>query len=133
MESRGSAARGAVRHHLRADSSVTVVVDAAFREDCALLGLDPDKLVTPNRQLHAPETYELWHRYAAAWDVFTRCRTQWVWVPVGMAAPMRVGLDYSAVNVLLDVAGLRGKKRRSAWWAIQVLEDEALEVFYSRR
>jgi hypothetical protein len=50
-----------------------------------------------------------------------------------MAAPMRVGLDYSAVDVLLDVAGLRGKKRRSAWWAIQVMEDEALAVFNSRR
>lgn len=108
-------------------------MDAAFREDCALLGLDPDKLIPPKRQTHTPEDFELWPWFADAWDVFTRCRNQWVWVGGGMAPAVRAALNYSAVGEVMRGMGLSASKCKAAWSAIHILEDEALTVFNSRR
>lgn len=111
-------------------------MDDDFRQQCALLGLDPNRLIPPERQTTQPENAELWPWYLSAWRVFWACQTQWVWVGGGMGAPVRCGLNYAGVQCVMDAElgaeQLRGKKARQAWWALRVMEVEALQVYSER-
>lgn len=101
-------------------------MDAAFRQECALLGLDPDRLIPPKQQTHAPTHVELYPWFANAWSVFARCATQWQWLTPAMGAPLCVGLNYAGVHTQMEC--IKPKKREPVWWAIRVMEAEVLAI-----
>lgn len=81
----------------------------------------------PELQKDREDDFELWPEHWAAWEVFLSCRTQWR-ILVGMGGIQYQGLDYPALESAMRMLGLKGKKRREAFWQLQVLEDEALDV-----
>lgn len=71
---------------------------------------------------------EVWPDNWQAVMVFRALSTQW---RAGMSG--RTGLDYSAIPPVLDLQGIRKPKhRREIFEAIQVMESEALSVFFER-
>lgn len=106
-------------------------MDDQLRTDCAVLKIDLDQLIPPQRQSTTPTEYELCPEFAHAWNAFTACQTQWRWVSVGMGKPVRTGLDRTALLATLQLQQVRQRHWPQVLQAVAVLEDEALSV-YSR-
>lgn len=70
------------------------------------------------------DSIELWATNAQSFSVFEAMGTQW---RMGMAGA--TGLDYQALPVVLEMAGLKKRKDRLAIFAdLRVMEREALRT-----
>ena len=65
--------------------------------------------------------FEVWADNWVPYRIFAQACTQWRYGPGGPT-----GLDYTAVKWLMDIGKLRKKERADALYAIQVMEDSAL-------
>lgn len=75
------------------------------------------------------EEVELWAINEPSFVVFDSLSTQW---RVGMNGP--TGLDYAAVPPVLDLLGIKGRKRRrDVFEDLRVLEREALATMREAR
>ncbi|WP_238591840.1 DUF1799 domain-containing protein [Pseudomonas abietaniphila] len=75
------------------------------------------------------EAVELWAINYQSFSVFEAMGTQW---RMGMGGA--TGLDYQALPVVLDMAGLRKRKDRSAVFAdLRIMEREALRAMADNR
>lgn len=72
----------------------------------------------------APEAFEIMGPNAAALRAWLACETQWR-VAAGMGGIVWLGLDYSAVDVVLR----RGGFADGVFADLMVMETEALSVF----
>jgi hypothetical protein len=96
------------------------------------LGIDPDKLIPPAQQLDRPTDYDLWPEHWMVWEVYLGCRTQWrkSVVTVGMGRQMLIwdGLDYGAVEVVMNRYEVPQEQRSEVFAQLQVLEQETLVI-----
>lgn len=69
------------------------------------------------------ELYPDVNQWMGIWEA---CRTQWR-VVAGMGGAVYVGLDYPAVQLVLDLE-VPKPDQRDTWWALRIIEREALEV-----
>lgn len=69
----------------------------------------------------APAAIELWPENEDAFLLFCQMGTQW---RVGMGGP--VGLDYAALPVVMDMAGIDAAARPLLFEAVRVMENAAL-------
>jgi len=67
---------------------------------------------------------EVWPENEQALQVFSELMTQW---RIGMGGP--TGLDYAALPVVMDFAGIAPPDRAQLFDAVRVMESEALRVF----
>jgi hypothetical protein len=75
------------------------------------------------------DSIELWATNAQSFAVFESMGTQW---RMGMAGA--TGLDYQALPVVLEMAGLKKRKVRAAIFAdLRVMEREALRTMAYNR
>ena len=74
------------------------------------------------------EELYLWPCNALVWGLFMRLQTQW---RVGMSGA--TGLDYAAVRVVMDLAGVGKKRRQEVFAGIQACERATLEIWNDRR
>lgn len=75
------------------------------------------------------DSIELWATNAKSFSVFEAMGTQW---RMGMAGA--TGLDYQALPVVLEMAGLKKRKDRTAIFAdLRVMEREALRTMADNR
>lgn len=58
--------------------------------------------------------------------IFEMCRTQWR-IVAGAGGALYVGLDYPAVQLVLDLE-VPAEDHRATWEALRIIEREALEV-----
>lgn len=72
-------------------------------------------------------TLEVWPENWIPYKVFSEVSTQWRVGPGG-----RVGLDYLAVNWLMNLTKIKQKKRFEILKAIQVMEYSALKIMSKR-
>lgn len=103
------------------------MVDDELRGQCALLGIDPDRIVPRERQITERPDFELWPEHWPAWMVFLGCSTQWDW-----EQGQRTGLNYSRVEIVASRYGVKKKRRDEVFQQVQVLEREALKVWKSQ-
>ena len=61
-------------------------------------------------------------------QVFMALQTQW---RVGMNGA--TGLDYAALPAVLDLCAVRRKQRPDVFWALRVMEGEALRLWAAQR
>jgi hypothetical protein len=64
----------------------------------------------------------LWPCHQQAWQVFLACQTQW---RVGLQGA--TGLDYGAVRVVMDMAGVGRQQRAQVFGAVRVCEAQVLD------
>lgn len=98
-----------------------------MRSDCAMLGIDPDRLIPPQLQRERPEDFELWPEHQEAWNVYLGCSTQWR-VAVGMGGAYWEGLDYSGVDVVMRRYKVPRNRQDVVFGQVQVLEDEEKQI-----
>jgi Phage related hypothetical protein (DUF1799) len=96
------------------------VVDAELLQDCAVLGLELDRLVDPAKQPQ-PLDYALWPEHAVAWRVFVACESQWCLV-LGMAGALYTGLNYSGLDVVRKAHRIDDAAWGEVLEQVQVLE-----------
>lgn len=84
---------------MRGDFGDTISEDAL--DDAARFGIEID----PETLALAPE-FELWDNHAPAFWAFMTVEGQWRCTGVGMGGIYWIGLDYAAVKVGLDLAGI---------------------------
>lgn len=70
---------------------------------------------------------EIWPENYLAFQIFTRCGTQW---NSGMGGP--TGLNYPSVMTVCSLFGVKTKKQLEMLDAIQILEREALKQMNSK-
>lgn len=72
------------------------------------------------------EVYEVWPENWPILELFLALNTQWRFA--GMEG-QRVGLEYSAIPVVMDLHQVPAKRRRQWFGWIQMMERAALDVF----
>lgn len=101
--------------------------DAAkkLRETAALQGvtLPPEALAVP-----VEEDLEIEPEAAPAVELFCRVRTQWRTGPIG-----RIGLDYGVLLSLIDLDGVKRKKRAALLADVGIMEETWLNEFHVAR
>lgn len=70
---------------------------------------------------------EVWQEHWQAVDLFCQLGTQW---RVGFGGT--VGLDYIALNMLLDLHHIKQDKRLELFKKIQILENTALQLMHEK-
>lgn len=103
------------------------MVDDGLRGDCALLGIDPNRLIPPELQRSQADDFELWPEHQEAWDVYLGCGTQWK-LSLGMNGAYWQGLDYQGVDVVMRRYKVPRKRQDTVFAQLQVLEDEEKEI-----
>lgn len=103
-----------------------------MRGDAALLKVDLDRLIAPQRQRQRPLDYELWPEHAQAWNVYLGCATQWV-KAVGLAGVIWEGLNYPGVEVVMRRYGVPPEREDEVFAQLQVLEEETVKLLNQRR
>ena len=88
----------------------------------AALGFDPEDFDEEDNII------EVWECNADAFYVFESMATQW---RVGMAGA--TGLDYAAMPVVMDMVGVRSKRRTEVFASVQIMEQEALATWAEER
>lgn len=92
--------------------------------------MDPDQV----KQAQSPETEddqdedlelsgELW----PAWECFLATWTQWR-VIAGLGQVFYEGIDYASLLAVMDMHGIKPKKRRTVLMQVRILEDEARKL-----
>ena len=99
------------------------MVDEELRADCAVLGIDPNRLIPPAQQRDRPQDFELWPEHQEAWGVYLGCATQWR-LSVGVGGLYWQGLDYQGVDVVMRRYRVPRKRQDAVFAELQVLEDE---------
>lgn len=112
---------------LGADTRVHDELDDELRTQCASLGLDPVRLVSPAAGSEEIRIFELWPEHQEAFEVFHACRTQWR-VVAGAAGTWHQGLDFGAVDVAMRRLGIPRARQREVFLQLQVMEDEGIGV-----
>lgn len=106
------------------------MVDEAWRAECALLGIDPLRLLPAGVQAmgQVPD-HELWPEHGPAWRVFLGCQTQWRCTrnPFN-GRVLWEGLLYPGVEVVMARAGVAVEDQDRVFGEVQVLEDEFLTI-----
>nr|WP_137279222.1 DUF1799 domain-containing protein [Pseudomonas rhizoryzae] len=75
------------------------------------------------------DVIEIWAANEQSFAVFEGMMTQW---RTGMGGP--TGFDYSVVPLVMDMVGVRGKKRRrEVFRDIRVMEKQALKTMAENR
>lgn len=72
-----------------------------------------------------PESFALWACNVPAFSLFMDLRTQWRRSPFGQ----RIGIDYAALPAVMDLRGIKRKRRGRLFDDLQAMEMAALEVF----
>lgn len=98
-----------------------------MRSDCALLGIDPDRLIPPQQQRERPDDFELWPEHQEAWNVYLGCATQWR-VAVGMGGAYWEGLNYSSVEIVMNRYGVPESMKNKVFSDVQIMEDEEKQI-----
>ncbi|MEG0936574.1 MAG: DUF1799 domain-containing protein [Comamonas sp.] len=101
-----------------------------MREQWKKLGVDPDQV----KQAQPPETeddqdedLELSDELWPAWECFLATWTQWR-VIAGLAQVFYEGIDYASLLAVMDMHGIKPKKRRTVLMQVRILEDEARKL-----
>lgn len=93
----------------------------ASTEQLSALGFLPEDI--------EEEVIEIWAANEQSFAVFEGMMTQW---RTGMGGA--TGLDYSAVPVVMDMVGVKGKRRRrEVFRDVRVMEKEALRTMAENR
>ena len=66
---------------------------------------------------------ELW----PAWECFLATWTQWR-VIAGLTGVFYEGIDYASLLAVMDMQGIKPKKRRTVLMHVRILEDEARKL-----
>jgi len=69
--------------------------------------------------------FEIWEEHLPAWDAFLAVDGQWRGVPRGMGGVRWIGLDYTAVKVGLEFAGIA--MTPEIWADFRLIEAGACE------
>lgn len=88
----------------------------------AALGFDPEDFDEDEFVI------EVWECNADAFYVFESMATQW---RIGMAGA--TGLDYAAMPVVMDMAGVKKKRRPEVFQSVRIMEQVALESMAENR
>lgn len=97
------------------------MVDAELLQDCAVLGLELNRLVDPAQQQAQPLDYGLWPEHAAAWRLFVACESQWCLV-LGLESAVVTGLNYSGLDVVRKAHRIADDEWGEVLEQVQVLE-----------
>lgn len=81
------------------------------------LGFDPEDFDESDMVI------EVWECNADAFYVFEAMWTQW---RIGMAGA--TGLDYAAMPVVMDMVGVKKKRRPEVFASVRIMENVALEI-----
>lgn len=110
------------------------MVDDAWRAECASLGIDPMRLLPEGvHALEAEPDHELWPEHGPAWQVFTRCQSQWRRSRCAMTGRVDFwGLDYQGAACVIERSGVPPEQHDELFAQLQILEDEFLVIKASR-
>ncbi len=73
------------------------------------------------------EDLELSEDLWPAWECFLATWTQWR-VITGLAQLFYEGIDYTSLLAVMDMHGIKPKKRRTVLMHVRILEDEARKL-----
>ena len=91
------------------------------------MGIDPNRLVPPKKQLEKAPDYELPEGQYEAWTVFNAMWTQWSRT-AGFTRVIYDGLDYKALEVVMRLKGIKRSEREAVFDMCRVMEDEAIKL-----
>jgi len=97
-----------------------------LRLQCALLRIDPTRLVSEVALNGGPAPFVLWEEHQDAFNVFSACRNQWR-VSVGMGGAWFQGLDFGSVEVALNRL-VAPERQKEVFFQLLVMEDEGVKV-----
>ncbi|MDR2451000.1 MAG: DUF1799 domain-containing protein [Candidatus Accumulibacter sp.] len=83
-------------------------------------------------RLRQPPPTEVYAHNWPAFEVWSAVWRQWKWLGGGFAAPVRIGLDWTQVEAVMRMKGMRKRTRARVMNALGVMEDAALEVIARR-
>jgi len=72
--------------------------------------------------------FEVWEENWPVVLLFLSLGRQWRWLPLAMGPPIRLGLDYTAVESVFRLTGVRKKERAETFAALQLMESAVIEV-----
>ena len=72
--------------------------------------------------------FEVWEENWPIVRLFLSLGRQWRWLPCAMGPPIRLGLDYTAVESVFRLSGVKKKKHAETFAALQSMEDAVMEV-----
>jgi hypothetical protein len=101
-----------------------------LREQWTVLGVDPDQAraaATDGQAEPEPDELELPPELWQAWECFTGTWNQWR-IVAGLGGVYYDGIDASSLLALMDIVGVKHKRRRAVFCQVQVLEAEAREL-----
>lgn len=86
------------------------------------MGIDPASL--PVVEPPAPLGIYPWN--VEALEVWCATWRQWKFLPAGLSAPRRTGLDWCQVESAVRLAGVPRRRWRALFEALRTMQDEAL-------
>lgn len=82
----------------------------------------------------AAETFGVWQDNWSVFELFARrLAGQWRYLALPMDAPLRLGLDYAAVEAALRMSGMRKRERVRTFALLCEMEAAVLDVDAVRR
>ncbi len=72
--------------------------------------------------------FEVWEENWPTFCMFLSLQRQWRWLAGGMGPPIRLGLDYCAIEPVFRLTGVRKKDRAETFAALQLMENAVMEV-----
>ena len=72
--------------------------------------------------------FEVWPDNWPIFMTFLSLARQWRWIAGGMGPPIRLGLDYPAVESVFRLTGVKKKDRVATFAALQLMEDAVVQV-----
>jgi hypothetical protein len=87
-----------------------------------------DELIAAASARRDDGDFEVWPENWPILTTFLALARQWRWVSAGMGAPVRLGLDYAAVEPVFRLTGVKKKNRAETFAAIQLMENAVMEV-----
>jgi len=104
----------------RAEEFQPATIDDAQRIEFEELGV-----ALPNTEITGEnDVFEIWDINRASFEAFVDCETQWRFA-AGFGFCVRLGLDWSAVDILLRRRGLGDEQFED----LRVMETEALDAY----
>ena len=115
-----------MRHWLRGGRSGEIAADKVELANRLRAMAVPEHLVQV--QCGRTESFAVWPENWSALAVFVALSTQWTFTAPGLGAPSPLGLHYPSVPVVMDMQGVPPLERADTFWAVQVLEAEAIRA-----
>lgn len=72
--------------------------------------------------------FEVWPDNWSIFRTFLSLARQWRWLAGGMGPPIRLGLDYPAVESVFRLTGVKKRDRAETFAALQIMEDAVVQV-----